>query len=480
MMRFKKDTHAEFIDVADLRVGHYIYLDVGWMGHPFALNNFRISSDDQIATIRSLGLERLRYSAEQSHVDEEPAAPSTGSPGPARTESAHPATVSGEPDSRIVPTGESEHGAEAVNGLHSVTPAVESPAALAEKTRLLAEAAEKSQRRDAITAQRASLHRCENQFNEAARSYRDIVESMHSQPLESKRRCEEVVDSMIGQMGPADEETLVRLLSEKAGERTSLHSINVSIISLLLAKAYGCSVDVMRDIGQGALLHDIGKMDLPDRLRWVDGGLTGAELALYKEHVGKGVQIARRIGLPAAAQIVIGQHHEHANGTGYPQALRGEKISLPARIVSLVNQYDNLCNPSNPAVAVTPHEALSLLYAQSKQNFDAKVLAVFIRLMGVYPPGSVIELSTGRHALVVSVNSTRPLRPNVLVHDPAVPAAEAIIVDLESCPDLGIRRSIKPVQLPKAAYDYLSPRKRLCYFFERGGEARTADLRNEH
>lgn len=464
MIRTKKDTQAEFIDVADLKVGHYIYLDVGWMGHPFALNSFRISSDDQIATIRGLGLERLRFSSAQSRF-------------------AAPSLTSGAPIG-LIPTDQFEAetssapNAQTCGDAHrSQLPSVPETSTDSHESAL---DQEQMQRHKAIAAQRASLQRCENQFNEAARSYRGIVELMQSRPRESKRQCEEVVDSMIGHLGPSDEETLVRLLSEKAGERTSLHSINVSIISLLLSKALGCSVDLMRDVGQGALLHDIGKMQLPDRLRWSDRELVGAEQTAYREHVGKGLVIARKMELSPGAQVVIGEHHEHSDGSGYPQGLHAESISLPARIVCLVNQYDNLCNPANPALAVTPHEALSLLYAQSKQHFDSKVLAVFIRLMGVYPPGSVIELSTGRHALVVSVNSTRPLRPNVLVHDPAVPSDEAIIVDLESHPDLGIRRSIKPLQLPKAAFDYLSPRKRLCYFFERAGEARGAELRNEH
>jgi hypothetical protein len=96
----------------------------------------------------------------------------------------------------------------------------------------------------------------------------------------------------------------------------------------------------------------------------------------------------------------------------------------------------------------------------------------FIRMMGVYPPGSVVELSDGRLALVVSVNSTRPLKPSVVVFDLSVPRAEALVEDLDKNSDLGIRRSLKPLQLPKSALDYLSPRQRMCYFFER---ARSAD-----
>ena len=126
-----------------------------------------------------------------------------------------------------------------------------------------------------------------------------------------------------------------------------------------------------------------------------------------------------------------------------------------------------MCNPAMGVTALTPHEALSVIFAQLKARFDSVVLGAFIRMMGVYPPGSIVQLVNDRYAIVASVNSSRPLRPKVIVHDPRVPKEEAPILDLETVPELGIRRSLKPAQLPRDALDYLSPRQRICYFFER-------------
>lgn len=109
-------------------------------------------------------------------------------------------------------------------------------------------------------------------------------------------------------------------------------------------------------------------------------------------------------------------------------------------------------------------------FAKHKAKFDVQILGVFIRMMGIYPPGSIVQLVNDRYAIVVSVNSSRPLRPRVVVHDPAVPKEQALILDLELVPELGIRRSLKPTQLPREALDYLSPRKRICYFFERAAD----------
>ena len=88
-------------------------------------------------------------------------------------------------------------------------------------------------------------------------------------------------------------------------------------------------------------------------------------------------------------------------------------------------------------------------------------------MMGVYPPGSIVQLSDERYALVVSVNAIRPLRPRVIVYDPKVPRKDAVALHLEESPLIGIRRSLKPLQLPRSAFQYLSPRQRISYFFER-------------
>jgi hypothetical protein len=88
----------------------------------------------------------------------------------------------------------------------------------------------------------------------------------------------------------------------------------------------------------------------------------------------------------------------------------------------------------------------------------------------------VVQLNDERHALVVSVNSAKPLKPRVLIHEPAVPRHESIILDLEQAPNTSIRRSLKPSSLPVAAMDYLQPRQRICYFYESAANAGTAAL----
>lgn len=415
------DIHTQFIELSQLRIGMFVYLDVGWMDHPFPVSNFKISSQSQIDTIRSLGLERIRFAPDKSTPEQ---------------------------DSRLAE--------QAVN--KEISEAEDSDAYAAR------------QRRELLASQQASLQVCERQFSHAAQTFKQVTEIVHSQPAQAKQLIEQLIQGFLGEL-LGEDEAAIRLLSEKAGEKTSLHSINATVISLLLGRALHLNKSDMLDLGIASMLHDIGKAELPDRLRWQDEHFNHAERQLYQEHVLHSLNLARRMGLSANVLLAIAQHHEHADGSGYPSHVQGDKLGPISRIVAMVNHYDNLCNPANPAFSVTPHEALSQMFTQHKTFFHAPTLTAFIRMMGIYPPGSVVQLTDERYAMVVSVNSARPIKPKVVIHNPAIPRDEALVINLEHESDLCIHRSLKPLQLPKAAYDYLSPRKRLCYFFERCLEA---------
>lgn len=418
-------TVQETIDVASLRVGMFVHLDLGWLSHPFPLSSFRISSEEQIATIRALGLRRVRWSSAQSEL-----------------------------------------GQIAAEGR-----AVEPPAAAASEA--VAESPEQRARREhreRLAAQRASLLQCERQFAEAAREIKRAMDLAASSPREAGEQATKLARGLADKMLGAGD-LCIRLLTEAAGDKASAHALNVTLISMLMGRTFGLAEPDMLDLGTGALLHDVGKLDLPDRVRHREDHFSAAEQRLYEEHVAFGIAAARRMGLSPGASLVVAQHHEHADGSGFPLKLNTDRMSPLARIVVLVNRYDNLCNPHIVAKAMTPHEALSMLFAQSKTKFDTAILGAFIKMMGVYPPGSAVQLTDDRYALVVSVNSSRPLKPRVLVHESGVPRDEALIVDLEKAEGLGIRRSLRPQQLPPTTLAYLAPRPRVAYFFEPAGEA---------
>jgi len=189
-------------------------------------------------------------------------------------------------------------------------------------------------------------------------------------------------------------------------------------------------------------------------------------MARYREHVALGSALGQRMALSPGAMLVIAQHHEHLDGSGYPMGIGGQRISVPARVVALVNRYDNLCHGSPRTLAMTPHEALSLLFAQGQRQYDPALLSAFVRMMGVYPPGSVVQLTDDRYAVVESVSASRPLRPKVQVHEPRAAREESTLIDLAQQRTLGIRRALSAEQLPSAVREQLMPQRRAAWFFE--------------
>ena len=436
------------IDIDALRVGMFVHLDMGWMSHPFPLGSFKIANPEQMATIRTLGLKRLRWSPQQSDPAQAPEAEVQASGPP------------GEPGASLA--------APVANAAPGASPTLAAEAASAAPTTLTPEAVARSQHVRRLAEQRNALVLCERQFAEASQACQQLTALVPSRPQQAREQAEALTAALLQKM-LGEQDVCIRLLSDAAGDKASAHALNVTIISLLMGRSFGLDPADMLDLGLGAMLHDIGKIELPERLRHRDDAFSATEARLYEEHVAHGVTFGRKMGLSAGAMLVIAQHHEHADGSGFPLRLNADRMTAAARIVSLVNRYDKLCNPHLPGRALTPHESLSLLFAQCKNKFDTAILGGFIKMMGVYPAGSTVQLTDDRFAMVVGVNSSRPLKPRVLVHEPAVPREEALVLDLESVAGLGIRRSVRPLQLPPPALDYLSPRPRVAYFFEPSG-----------
>jgi putative nucleotidyltransferase with HDIG domain len=410
----------ETIEVSALNVGMLIHLDGGWMSHPFPRSSFKISSLDQIATLRSLGLEKVRWTPSDTPVET--------------------------PDKPLPPDVTADRRGSA---------------------------ADRRQRREVkATPPPPSVNGGERQFSEAAKASRRVFDHVAAQPAEARLLAEGLTRGLVDKMMGA-EDMCIQLLGQTAGDRVSNHAVNVSVLSLLMGRYFALCESDMLDLGMGALLHDVGKSELPDRYRHREDHFNMAEISLYESHVASGSVHAQRLGLSDGAATIIAQHHECSDGRGFPLGLSTERTHMLSRIVALVNVYDNLCNPTNPAKSITPHEAVAHLFTQNHKQFDTAILGAFIKMMGVYPAGSVVQLTDDRYALVVGVNSSRTLRPRVIVHDPKVPRDVASVLDLESVPGLGIRRSLKSSALPESVLAYLELQPRMNYFFEP-----TAELRN--
>lgn len=420
------------VDISQLRLGMFVVLDMGWLSHPFPTGSFKLSQPDQIDTLRSLGLKTVQVDWSRSEVAE-----------------------AGNPTGAQAPQ----------TALQAAQAAARAAAEQLAAEKAARQVMERAERARVLSTQQKNLQACEKRFLETGKLYRQVQDIATAKPKDAAQQSGAMVASMLSDIAAAGEIS-IRLLSESAGEKSAQHPVNVMVVSLLLARTMGMSEADLQELGVAAFLHDIGKLQVPDRVRSLVEGFNAAETRLYQEHVAFGVQAAKTMGLSATATLAIAQHHEGHDGNGFPKRSKGDEIGALGRILGVVNRYDNLVNPARASAALTPHEALAAIFSQYKSQCEPGVLSAFIRMMGIYPPGSVVQLSDERYALVVAVNSTRPLKPSVVVHEPRVPRHEALVLDLEKMPEISIRRSVKPTLLPAASLDYLAPRLRVNYFFE--------------
>ena len=416
-----------YIPVDQLRVGIYIKLELSWFEHPFPINSFKIKSDEQIQTIRSLGLKKVLCIPEMSDRSSLTAKPPEAKPAdPAQTE------------------------------------VVIDTAALAKQERVAR-----------INHERARIRECEKKYLGAATAIANINKNLFSRPQEALRDANFLILEMVESL-MTDKSVAIHLMNAKAGgEEIYHHSLNVIVLSMMLAKEMGLSKEDLNTLGIGILFHDIGKTRIPDKILRKLDPLTDPERTFFQLHPSYGVEMGAELGLPSGAIEIIAQHHETVDGKGYPDKLTGDKISPLSKIVCIVNTYDNLCNHLDTKKSLTPNEALSYMFKHQKEQFDPKVLQLFIKCLGVYPPGTAVQLSNDAIGMVVTVSANNPLRPNVLIYDESIPKKEAIILSLEDEPELKIVKSIKPGLLSREVFDYLSLRNRVTYYFDSGPDRRT-------
>jgi putative nucleotidyltransferase with HDIG domain len=414
-----------FIDVNQLRVGLYVHLDLGWMDHPFTFSNFKLKDEEQIATIKKVGLKRLRYDPNRSDCDPLPM-----------------------PEPIISPRG----------------PLVEPPVEPVPHHQQHPDQAVRLQELQ------HALDESEKKFLAAANVAKQVTRNILTQPQTSMQQANALIDGMVNSVLGESDIAIYAMSGNRSGDEHFNHSLNVTTLALMMSKSMDMSEEHARTLGLAALFHDIGKIEIPNRLLMKTEPLTKAEQSFMEQHCEIGARIAKQCGMSEQVIELILHHHEYADGSGFPKRLKMNDTSLLARLLAIVNVYDNLCNPALTIKALTPYEALAYMFAHQRSKFDETLLKRLIKCLGVYPPGSVVQLSTGLHGIVVSVNMDKPLRPFVMVHDPASPSEESQLIDLRDDPSINISLCLKPSQLPEEAMQFLKPRKRLSYFISKDNQ----------
>ena len=194
------------------------------------------------------------------------------------------------------------------------------------------------------------------------------------------------------------------------------HGVRVALYLVALGRHLGFPRQELSYLGQIGMLADVGKTKIPRALLEKPGLLSAAEFGLVKEHVNLSLHILNSgPALPPQVLQGISQHHERIDGSGYPNQLKGDKISIYGKMAAIADSFAALITPRPYAKASAPQDALMNLYEWSGTSFHEPLVEQFVQAIGVFPVGSLVDLSSGEVAVVIAHNRVRRLEPRVLV-----------------------------------------------------------------
>lgn len=213
-------------------------------------------------------------------------------------------------------------------------------------------------------------------------------------------------------------------------QNTYQHSVKVALYLVALGRHIGFPKSELNSLGMIGMLADTGKTKVPRNLLEKPGMLTPAEFAIVKEHVQLGLDaLTKEMALPRAVSQGIAQHHERLDGSGYPRGLKDEQISIYGKMAAISDSFAALITPRPYASPSAPQDAMMNLYEWAGSSFHEPLVEQFVQAVGVFPVGSLVELSNGEVAVVVAHNRIRRLEPRVLVL--TTPEKEALATPIE-------------------------------------------------
>jgi putative nucleotidyltransferase with HDIG domain len=192
--------------------------------------------------------------------------------------------------------------------------------------------------------------------------------------------------------------------------------VNVSILTMGQARALGIDGPLLRELGLAALMHDIGKVRTPLEILNKPARLTDAEYTIMKRHTVDGAEMLRATSdIPALAPVVAFEHHLRLDGSGYPAGAVRSSLNVGTMLCSIADVYDAMRSQRKYQQAFPSDRILAVMRQNDGLQFDQNLVRRFTQLVGIYPPGSLVRLSTGETAVVVKTYAPDPSRPQVRV-----------------------------------------------------------------
>ena len=361
---------AKRIPVSDLKAGMFVIgVDRSWFETPFLRHRFLITSTEEIEQLRDSGIHEVT-------ID-----PSLG------LDTEDMASVSPLPPSA---TSETETSPDSAPGVTS-----------------------------------HSLDAARRVRDQAQKALQRLFDEVKTGAPVSLAEVGAAVEGLIGQL--VEDRTAIMLLTQlsQAGRMDrdpAAHALDVSVLSLAVGQIHGLPLPTLKQLGMGALVHDVGELRIPPELFAKTTPFTDEDRTIIESHPLAGVALLHDVpDLPDMVRRIVAEHHERLDGSGYPMRLRNPDISLPGQITGLVERYDAMVSPRGSRPALPIRQAITQLYQHERRNhFDRTLIDRLIQCVGIYPLGTAVELNTGERGVVIAVNPDARLKPTVKVMtDPA-------------------------------------------------------------
>ena len=264
------------------------------------------------------------------------------------------------------------------------------------------------------------------------RIFEDLERGIPPSPEATKAIVSHMLDQVLNNRAAMATQLAIQKIKQFDRSLTT-HALDTCILSLVVAVESGLDQPAQEQIGMGALLHDAGYVRLPRNLVRKREECSGQDKTLLEQHCKLGVALlSEQPGLHEDVLRIVREHHERANGSGYPAKLGNDQIFHLAQIVGIVDFYDGMVSRRGTRQAMIPHDAVRQLFLAGEQGlFEKSLVEILIRSIGVYPVGSLVKLNTGEQAVVIGVNPQQRLKPLVKVTTDPQGGSYATPIDID-------------------------------------------------
>jgi len=415
---FQSPIRHGYVPVAanDLYLGMQIWVDLPWYKHPFPTNRFTVTTGKQLKALQGLPASSLYYH-------------------PGRSQRQSTRTPPSEP---LSPPSSLQQLVQESDGVND------------------------GQSPETEASRRARLQQASKLYAQTLKTSRELLRQIsdgQGSGMEAAATATNMIQNFAMQLTHEGASLGLADIVHLGGldQPRPVHGLNTSLLALVVGHDLELGARELITLGLAALLHDVGEQRLPSTLRYKTGPRSRPEQALFERHPLFSQEILGQLpGVDRDILTYVVQHHELLDGNGYPQRLQGEQVHPLAQILSVVDAYEELMTPGDHRVGLQPSQALSELYVKRAGPLSLKVITTLVRVLGVYPPGSLVQLSDGSLALVATVNPVHRLRPVVVVHDGNAQAPTTRTIDLEEQPDLSILRIVDRNELAPSQAEHMT------------------------